>query len=380
MFALMLTAAAVLWDGTVRAEARAGPPAKAQSPSSAAILADLGLLAAESGTTLNVRLAPSASFSDSSLFFARATAALGLPAGPGNLLSVRQILGYGSIDFAPISANAQQLSTPGTLSLQPGQPPPLRRFVLVEESRSAVDADFRLSERFHFGGGAEWFAYGGADSQAREVLPIARGPSARMTSEWAASRLQTIGALLSWNRAVFSTGTRAEVYALTASLRSTLDRQQIVTIAAGFNIGSFANPGHPTTTTPYPSGGLEYRLVSGRLSATLGATIESVADQLSGTLAHRLGTRTDLTWSEARFLLRSASSGSVLLADTGSTFQQAGDVYAQSELVGVAPLRTNPRIGLGTGVRFAYTTRPFAGTPHSVWSVFLTCSVSVPAR
>src|SRR2546430_3046870 len=110
-------AGALILDGSVRAEARGGPTAGTEDPTSAGVSADLQGRLPDADVPLRFGLTPSAVLAQGSQLFIRGFGEAGLRLGGGASARLRQAFGYGTIDQSPVAPGAG----PGARRAPPGR-------------------------------------------------------------------------------------------------------------------------------------------------------------------------------------------------------------------------------------------------------------------
>jgi hypothetical protein len=284
---------------------------------------------------------------------------------------LRQAAGFGSVDLSPVAPGA----APG-----PVQPPPGSRFVSVQESTTSLELDVAASRRLRFVGSAAWLISGGSDAEARASLPLFRGPLLRASSEWAATRLDTLRLTLQAFDYRYSNGQRSSVGSFSAGWLTRLARGTELSLSLGPGIGRTQAGGQPASTLFYAVGAADLRATPVRdLSASVGAAVEPLGDPLTGELIERGSLRASAVWDRHRLLgLAARLIGSVALTSgTGSpTSPRAGDRYLEAELSATVPL--DARSGLAAGVRAARVSRPVLSQPGDQWVAFVSYTTQLP--
>jgi hypothetical protein len=369
--AMAALAAGFVADGSARVEARGGSTDGGQDPSSVGVSADLQGRASGPDGALRFGLLPSAVRAQGSQLFVRGFAEAELRFRPGALLRLRQAGGFGSVDLSPVAPGAG----PG-----PVQPPPGSRFVSVQESTTSLELDIAASRRLRLVGSAAWLVSGGSDARARASLPLSRGPLLRASSEWAATRLDTLRLTLQAFDYRYSTGRRSSVASFEAGWRTQLARGTDLSLSLGPGVGRTQADDQPSSTLLYAVGAADLRAIPVRdLSLGIGAGVEPLGDPLTGELVERGSLRASAVWDRHRLAAFTARLvGSVALTSgTGSpTSPQAGDRYLEAELSATVPLDARSR--LTAGLRAAMVSRPLLNQPSDQWVAFATYLTQVP--
>src|SRR5690242_10832863 len=356
LLALALLGAGLAVDGSTRLEGRAGSAVEGQDPDAAAWSAEV--LARGSGPdgTLGLGLSPSAVVvSQGSQLMLRGFAEGGLRLDRG-WLRVRERLGYGKVDLSPLASTT---APPSGEVPQPVQPPPASRFVSVQETNTAVELELAASNRLRFSSQAAWIVSGGTDADARESLPLARGPMARAQLEWRASRLETLRAEVTGSDTRYSNGRRASVAGLTAGFRTLLGHDSDLSLSAGPGVGRAEIGAAETRVLPYLLASADYRLTVRNTAFTLGSLVAPMGDALSGDLIERGSLRASAAWNPPHSIGWSAHvMGSLALTSGsgGATSAQSGDQFLEAELSATLPLGRSS--GLSAGARAAFASRP----------------------
>src|SRR5205823_10082782 len=223
-------AAGFALDGTARAEGRGGSTVGGENPSSTAVSADLLGRASNPDFALSFGLSPTLALATGRDAFVRAFGEVEVPLGRGARARFRQAIGYGSVDRSPLAPSVG----PG-----PVQPPAGSRFVAVEELNSSLTVQVPASRRLRIAGFAAWTMTGGADAEARNSLPLTRGPQVRARLDWLATRLDTLGVELAGHDERYSNAERrrVSVATLNATWRRRLSRGTDLLLALGPAVG-----------------------------------------------------------------------------------------------------------------------------------------------
>jgi hypothetical protein len=382
-----------VWSGC---PALAGQPTSTGSPS-----ADLSVRSGESNLLVLGGIAPQvvvATGSGIAQVFTRAFAALEVRDREAWRFRVRQRVGYGTIDLSPLgslsAAAVQPTAFPGA------QPPPTnKRFVLLGESETTAALEIAVSRRGRLIGDVGWLVSGGADSSARSVLPLSRGPRLHAAVTFQQSRLDELDVDISAFDTRYSNGLRASVAGAMFDWRRTIGRGATVRLGAGPALGRAEAPRVAAAGEDPPAGVnvnvsllpavradvvLEPDAVGERgLSMSLRVGAEPVGDQVSGYLVERGGVSPGVTWvAFPELRLEARATGSVALTsglspgqtsrpDTASLGTTRGDLYAQSELRATWSLTLQEDASIGT--RWAWLSHP-QGLPATQWNLFVSVS------
>jgi hypothetical protein len=302
---------------------------------------------------------------------------------------MKQRGGYGTVDLSPIGL------APGTVqSPTPTTPvglPPASRFVRVQESNSSLELDLLATRRLRLLASAGWNVSGGADHDAVLSMPLSRGPEARASLEWAATRLDTLrleATGVDTRYAGADRSTRVSIATLSAGWRTVPSRSAELSLSAGGGVGHATSSGtlgntalpEQAHTVPYAVGSAECKLTGLRdFTAVLGTGVEPVGDALSGDLVERASLRASAGWgAPGKVAVNARVSGSVALT-SGSLDANAlrsGDRFAQGELSLNLPLTR--RSAIDVGARASWLSRPLLNQPARQWIAFVGYSAQVP--
>ena len=364
-------AAGVVADGSLRVEGRGGSSEGGQEPNAALVSAEVNARAPGPDGALRFGASPSVVFADGSQIFARAYAEAELRFRRGASARLRQTFGYGSLDLSPVAPVDAARAI---------QPPPQSRFVSVAESSTAIEWDVAASRRVRVAGSAAWLIQGGADAQARTVLPLSRGPLARADVEWSATRRSTLRLEAQAFDFRYSSGRRASVAGLAAGVRTVLLRGTELSFSLGPALGRTQAEDQTASAQLYGLGTLDLRTAATReLSLAFGGSVEPVGDQLTGDLVQRASLRASAEWRRARAVtlaLRAVGSAALSSGSGGPASPQAGDRYLQAEASAAMPL--DPRSTLSAGARAASLSRPLPGQPAGQWVAFVDFTTQLP--
>jgi hypothetical protein len=369
--AIAVLSAGLIADGSARVEARGGTTDGGQDPSSVGVSADLQARASNPDGAVRFGLSPSAVLAQGSQLFVRGFAEAELRLRAGASARLRQAAGFGSVDLSAVSPGA----APG-----PVQPPPGSRFVSVEESATSLELDVAVSRRLRLNGSAAWLVAGGSDADARAAYPLSRGPLLQASSEWAATRVDTLRLIAQAFDYRYSTGRRSSVASIAAGWRTQLARGTELSLSLGPGVGRTRAGDEPAAFVGYAVGSADLKAALAReVSASIGAAVEPLGDPLTGELVERGSLRASAVWDRHRVLTLAARLiGSIALTSgTGSpTSPRAGDRYLQGELSATVPL--DARSGLAAGVRGALVSRPVLSQPADQWVAFVNYVTQVP--
>jgi len=363
MLSTIALAAGLVADGSVRVEGRGGTTEGGQDPRSIGVSGDLHGRASDADGALRFGLEPSVVLAQGSQLFVRGFGAAELRLRKDAWVRVRQALGYGSIDLSPLAPAAARV---------PIQPPPGSGFLSVQESNTSLELDVTATRRLRIAGSASWVVAGGANADARATFPLSRGPLLHASSDWSATRLDTLRLQLEAFDYRYSNDRRASVASLAAGWRTLLARGTQLSTSLGAGIGRSRSEDKTAATVVYAVGGADLRSTPWRnVSASVGALVEPLGDPLSGDLIERGSVRVAAVWDRHRMVALSARvMGSVALTSgSGSpTSPQAGDRYLEGELSATVPL--DARSSVAAGIRAAHLSRPILDQPSTQWVAF----------
>lgn len=380
---LALLSAGLVLDGSVRGEARDGATVAGQDPRAGVLAVDLNGRTSGPDAALLFGILPSAVFAHDNQFFARGYLELDLRMGGNGTLRLRQRGGYGTVDLSPVglAPSVQPGTTPDvSLNLPPGS-----RFVFVQESSSALELEMQATRRLRVLASGSWNVSGGADHDAGLVLPLSRGPQARASLEWAATRLDFLRLETSGFDTRYGNGNRASVANVTGGWRTLPSRWAELSFAAGAGVGraSVVPPGASTPTVsilPYALGSADLRVTGLRdFSAGLGGALEPAGDPLNGDLVERGTVRALAVWgAPGRLSLSAHLAGSMAVTsgNLGLLGTQSGDKFAQGELALSVPVTR--RSALDIGARGSWLSRPLQNQPARQWTAFVGYSAQLP--
>jgi len=378
--AIAIIAAGLMVEGAVRTEARGGTTISGQDPSSVGAAADIRAAVDGADAALRMGLAPVVVAAQHSEILGRVFAEGELRLASGLQARLRQGLGYGTLDMSPVAGQlfgADSIAVFGARPIvagAPAQPPSGTRFVDVEESVTSLAFGIAASRALHVSTLAAWTVSGGANSDARSVLPLAREAHGMARVDWTATRLDVIRFAADAAHTRYSNGLGIRVARATGGASHRLSRTDDCSLDAGAALGSAFAPATPSTASLFPAGSAGCTFAPVRdLSASLSAVIEPAGDALSGALVNRGGLRASTTLMLAGHASVVASfSGSTALTSTTAnppTAPRAGDTYLQGELGG--SLQPGPRTTVSAGLRAAWFSRPLAGQPPELWAAFV---------
>ena len=359
----------------VLTELRGGTSAGGENPNSGILSGDLKARVPDPDGELRFGIAPSAVLAERRQLFARGFAELELRLGRVAFARLRQGLGYGTIDFSPLSPRPEVAQ--GEVATV--QPPPAVRFLSIEESDTSFQVEATPSRRLRVVGSASWTVAGGADAESRLSVPLARGPQASAGLEWSASPVDRLRFEAGGADTRFSNDRRASVARFTAGWRRQLFRDTQLSFSAGPGIGR-AQTADQRSTGAYAVAAADLRATARRdLSVSLGAAVEPLGDPLSGALVERASARASITLGRpgaamgtAQLLVsRALTSGGNAPGDP-----QAGDRYLQGDLSAVVPLSGRSRIA--AGIRGAYLSRSLPGQPPQQLAAFVSYAAQLP--
>ena len=159
---------------------------------------------------------------------------------------------YGEYDFLPLSTVLPQTGGTGLPPAQPslpGSPPtaptptpglgtlPAERFILVVDVNASAGLVASLSQRVGWLFSAGYVYSGGANPQAREVLPLQKGPNAITGALWNVTRNDDLSFLLEASDNRFSSGPHATIGTVTTTWSHVWTRTVATDLIGG--IGGF---------------------------------------------------------------------------------------------------------------------------------------------
>jgi hypothetical protein len=364
-------AAGLVADGSVRVEGRGGTAAGGTDPNSVGVSGDLQGRASDADGVLRFGLSPSVVLAQGTQLFVRGFGAAELRLRNGAWARVRQAFGYGSIDLSPLAPAAARV---------PIQPPPGSGFLPVLESNTSLELDVTATRRLRIAGSASWVVAGGANADARATFPLSRGPLLHASSDWSATRLDTLRLQLEAFDYRYSNDRRASVASLTAGWRRLLARGTQLSASLGAGIGRSRLEDRTAAAIVYAVGGADLRSTLWRdVAATVGASVEPLGDPLSGDLVERGSVRVAALWDRHRVVALSARVlGTVALTSGsgGPTSPQAGDRYLEGEISAMVPV--DARSSVAAGFRAAHLSRPILDQPSSQWVAFVSYVGQLP--
>lgn len=376
-FGIALLAVGWALDGTARSEVRAGSSVAGENPNSATLSTDLRARTAGPDGDFAIGVAPSGTLARGSQIYTRAFAEAGTGRGPVSA-RVRQRLGYGTLDFSPVSGQ-QQLSGPVEPSAAV-QPPPAARFVQVNESNTTLELSAQPLRRLAIGASAGWVVSGGANARSRDLLPLSRGSLAHASLLWATTRLDTLGLEMGWSGLSYSNGRQIRIASLTASWHTRPTRDSDASVALGSALTSGYAEGQRDGPLRFQTtGSADLRMTLPRnWSASMGVGVAPMGDPLSGDLVERGSFRTSAGWGMVRG--GSVSIGAIgsmsLTSGSGRAFSpRAGDRFLEANLTVALPIAD--RQTLSAGLRAGTLSRPLPGQARGQWIVFLGYDVRV---
>jgi hypothetical protein len=380
LLAATLLSAGLLLDGSVRAEARDGAVVAGQDPRAAAVAVELNGRNAGPDATLLFGILPSAVLSSDSQLFARGYLETDLRLGGEATLRARQRLGYGTADLSPVALVTS--SGPGG-GPPPVQSPPAVRFVRIQESNSALELEMLATRRLRLLASAVWDVNGGADSAAREVIPLRRGPQGRALLEWAATRLDTLQLEAAGSDASYSNGNHVTIASMTAGWRTLMFRGNELAVAAGAGVGHASHADealNPPTTRPYGVATADCRLAPTRdFTFALGGGLEPAGDPLTGDLIQKATLRGAAVWGgNGRISVgaRVAGSLAVTSGSLGENGVLAGDQFLQGDLTLSVPVTRRSAVDIGA--RASFLSRPLPGQADKEWIAFVGFNAQMP--
>jgi hypothetical protein len=380
---LTVVAAALALDGSLRAEMRAGPTIARQDPDAATLAGELRGRAPGPDGTFLFDIAPTLSraywdqpFTGGplDLLFLRGAVEgdLRIPSG---WLRARQSGGYGTQDLSALS-----VTSPDAALTQPGQPPPRAQFIRIQESNTSAEMDVAPSRRLRLRASAAWNVAGGADALARTFMPLARGPQAQASAEFAATRVDTLRAQAAATQSTYSNGRATAVGTLSGAWRTLPSRAIDLTLSAGAGVGRASFATGPPTTVPYPLASADLAVTAARdAHAGAGVSVEPLGDVLTGDLIERGTARAYFTWGSTRgFNVTARATGSVAITSSNQigTGTQAGDRYWQGEVSATAPLTNSS--ALVVGARALFLSRALPDQAPRQWAGFIGYTASAP--
>lgn len=381
--ATLLSAALVL-DGSVRAEGRDGASAAGQDPRAAAVALELNGRTSGPDAALLFGVLPSAVFARDNQLFARGYLEVDLRLGRDATLRARQRGGYGTADFSPVGLLTS--SGPSTVP-PPVVSPPAARFIEVEESNSALELEMLATRRLRLLASAAWNVSGQvhADVGVERALPLSRGPQVRALLEWAATRLDTLRLEANGFDTRYSNGNRVSVGSVTAGWRTAISRSSELALAAGAGMGRALRPDATTqvdtvSTLPYAVATADTRFAPTRdFTFALGAGLEPRGDPLTGDLIERGTLRGSAVWGGNGKISIGAHLAGSLAATSGSLGQngvQAGDKFLQGDLILSLPITRRSAVDIGA--RGSFLSRPLPGQPDKEWIAFVGFNAQLP--
>ena len=276
---------------------------------------------------------------------------------------------YGEFDFLPLSTvipetggtglPPQQPSTPGSPPTAPTPTPgvgtlPSERFLLVVDVNASVGVVATLSPKLSWLVSGGYVYGGGANAEARALLPLSKGPRGITGGLWNVTRNDDLAFLLEVYDNRFSSGPHATIGNLTTTWSHVWSRTLATDLIGG--IGGFhatvpASGANPTRTENkvLPVGGLGLRhawLTRGaawRNSLTFLAA--PLPDQINGQVYERLGG-----------VLRStlAPGDHLLIEVSGGVSASIGAEQRDARLEGRIAYLFAPQFGVSIGARAAW--------------------------
>jgi hypothetical protein len=276
---------------------------------------------------------------------------------------------YGEYDFLPLSTVIPQTggtglppdqpSTPGAPPTAPTPTPglgtlPAERFILVVDMNASAGVVATLSPRLGWLASAGYVYSGGANVQARDVLPLQKGPKGITGALWNVTRNDDLNFLLEAQDSRFSSGPHATIGTLTTTWSHVWSRTTATDLIGG--IGGFHSVVPETTTAPgrtedklLPVAGLGLRHAVLSRTTTWRNSLTFLAaplpDPLNGVVYERLSAVLRSTLAPGDHLIFDVSGGVSASLDLPQR-------DARVEVKGTYVL--NPHFGISLGGRAAW--------------------------
>ncbi len=241
------------------------------------------------------------------------------------------------------------------------QVPPLRYF----SESTALGIDQALSRSLRVSATATYAVSGGADAEARSIVPLQHGPRLALNLAWAIGTRDAFLAGVAASLAYFSTGQRSYIADASAGWRHQLSSQTEVDVLLGAGAGRQLGVDESVRVYPFVGAGLRRQsLPTSRhhLAASLRVGLAPAIDPLNGSVYPRAESFATLEYSPVSRLMLAASGGAAA-ALSGSVSGQRLGFGALS-----ASYELNPHFSLTAGVRFI--------SPNLQWAGFVAASVS----
>jgi hypothetical protein len=280
-------------------------------------------------------------------------------------------LAYGRTTFT--SLYTIQAIDPARLSVERIPAPSTIAYL---SSRASLSMSYALSSRLTIRGQAEHLSSGGADANARAVIPSQAGPHGRAELHYALSRMDALSSTIDMARTLFSTDRDNVVSELREDWRHVFSRRTSMTLGAGASlVMSRASSEATWTSRPYATADamLAHRAPSPRIEAALTLRFSPVVDRLTGLVDPRIQGAAALTWTftpSVDLRTQFGAAQSVQWNEAGATRVVLGEAA-----IAIRATRTS-RIELGT--RVASQFMQGAGAAPAQWMMFTGATFALP--
>jgi hypothetical protein len=172
-------------------------------------------------------------------------------------------------------------------------------------SRTGILTTLRAPRRWVLSLLCEYALSGGADREARAVIPFQTGLRGEIGALYALSRRDRLASTIGASRALFSSGPDDIILYATESWRRSLGRNTDATLSGGAGFGrSRAGAAGSMVSSAYPivEAGLAHRIPRRRIDALLSFRLSPVVDRSSGHVDERLEATAAASWNATRAL------------------------------------------------------------------------------
>lgn len=286
-------------------------------------------------------------------------------------LTLDQSASYGGVSFAAFSTTPSADGTPPRLD---ALPPP----TIIQYASSTTTLSSHLTQRrWTLDSSAGYQLGGGADADARKIMPLERGPLGDLTIDRLVSRQDHALTRLFASESAFSSGPEAILAEADLGWRHSWSRVTETRLTAGVSearVRATATGPHTFETHPVAEVVVEQRrpLAEGRVDVRLGARLGPVVNRLLGLVDERIEGTLGAIHAYHRF----ATHASLSLSQSVPVSGVNAFTLLSAEIGGAH--RTTDAVSFDTGVRALWQRQEATGATFLQGTVFIGVTLRAP--